>query len=84
MFSQLSRCSSKEDYFLRVVLQFKSSVSELESKLDSVMNLLSMTASPSGIDPQQIPGITISVASYAQITRSSMSLWKLETRYQIR
>ena len=59
-------------------------VSELESKLDSVMNPLSMTASHSGMDPQQIPGITTPDASYDQIIRYSTFLWKLETRYQIR
>ena len=48
------------------------------------MNALSMTASPSDMDTQQIPGMTTPDASYAQITRNSMSLWKLETRYQIR
>ena len=47
------------------------------------MNTLSMTASPTGMDPQQIPGITNPGASYVQITRNSTSLWKLETWYQI-
>ena len=48
--------------------ELKSSVSEQDSKLDSVMSHLSMTASPSGMDPQQIPGIINPGAYYAQIT----------------
>ena len=41
--------------FLLVVAQ--SSVSKHDSKFDSVISHLSMTVSPSGMDPQQIPGI---------------------------
>ena len=51
---------------------------------NSVVNPLSTTVSPSGMDPQQILSMTTPGASYAQITRNSTSLWKLETRYQIR
>ena len=47
------------------------------------MNLLYLTVSPSGKDPQQIPGIAARGASYVQITRNSMSLWKLETRFRL-
>ena len=47
------------------------------------MNPLSMTASPSGMDPQQIPGMAARGTSYAQITRNSMSLWKLETSIRL-
>ena len=65
------------------VAELRSSVSELECKLDSVMNPLSMTESLSGMDPQQILGGTIPGVSYAQITKNSTSLWKLETRHVI-
>ena len=65
------------------VAELKSSVSELKCKLDSVMNPLSMTESLSGIDPQQILGGSTLGVSYAQITRNSTSLWKLETRNTI-
>ena len=43
------------------------------------MKPLSMTVSPSGMDPQQIQGIAARGGSYAQITRNFMPLWKLET-----
>ena len=62
----------------------KNSVSKLESKVNSVMNSLSMTVSPSGMDPQQIPGIVASGASYSQIARNSTSLRKHEPKDQIR
>ena len=65
------------------VSELKSSASKRESKLDPVVNSLSMTVSPSGMDSQQIPGIA-APASYAQITRNSTSLRKHEPRDQIR
>ena len=65
------------------VAELESSVSELECKLNSVMNPLSMTESLSGMDPQQILGGTTPGISNAQITRNSTSLWKLETRHMI-
>ena len=64
--------------------ELKSSVSDLERKLDSVMNSLSMTMSPSSMDSQQIPGIAAPGASDAQITRNSTSLRKHKPRDQIR
>ena len=60
---------------LRVVYQ--------KGKLDSVMKSRSMTASPSKMDLQQIPGIIASGACYAQITNST-SLRKHKPRDQIR
>ena len=55
--SVLSVLKKRRLRLLRVVSQslIKRSVSKLESKLDSLMNSLSMTISPLGMDPQQIP-----------------------------
>ena len=65
----------KEIETLRICVSYhKSSVSDLESKLNSVMNSLSMTASHFGMDPQQISVIAAPGASYVQITRNSMSI----------
>ena len=69
----LKSCASK----------LKCSVSKLKSKLDSVMNSLSMISPLSGMDPELIPG-TAPIASYVQITRNSMSLRMHGPRDQIR